>query len=48
MPKDEDYIGREHSRVKHFILERYLQAFANIIGSAWKTISYVDCFATSQ
>jgi three-Cys-motif partner protein len=45
MPKDEDYFGREQSQVKHFILQRYLSAFANIIGSVWSTISYVDCFS---
>lgn len=45
MPKDEDYLGREQSQVKHFILQRYLSAFANIIGSVWNTINYVDSFS---
>lgn len=45
MSRDEDYIGREQSQVKHYILEKYLQRFAHIIGSWSDTITYVDCFS---
>lgn len=39
------YEGREQTEVKHKILERYLSAFAPIVG-AWKSdIAYVDCLA---
>jgi three-Cys-motif partner protein len=39
------YGGREQSRVKHLILQRYLLRFALIIGRKWKSITYVDCFS---
>lgn len=39
------YAGREQSQVKHLILKRYLQRFAQIIGQKWNSITYVDCFA---
>ena len=39
------YIGREQTLIKHFILRKYLEPFAYIIGSSWDTITYVDCFA---
>lgn len=41
------YAGREHSWIKHQLLERYLGALLSIIGVAGKTraITYVDCFA---
>lgn len=39
------YVGREQTQVKHFILEKYLERFAIIVGSAYDTITYVDCFA---
>jgi three-Cys-motif partner protein len=42
---DEHYYDREQSQVKHRILERYLQAFAPIIGSRYHEIVYVDCMA---
>jgi three-Cys-motif partner protein len=42
---NEYYFDREQSAVKHRILKRYLQAFAPIIGSAYKEIVYVDCLA---
>ncbi len=45
MVRDEDYVGREQSRVKHEILRRYLGRFAHIIGTKWETINYVDCFS---
>lgn len=40
-----DYEGREQSKVKHFILRKYLQRFAYIIGSFKDVITYVDCFS---
>ena len=39
------YTGREQTLVKHFILRKYLERFAHIIGGHWDTITYVDCFA---
>lgn len=39
------YTGREQTLVKHFILRKYLERFAHIIGSYWDAITYVDCFA---
>ena len=42
---DEYYRGREQTKVKHYILEHYLERFAHIIGSRWNTITYVDCFS---
>jgi len=39
------YHDREQSQVKHRVLQRYLQAFAPIIGSAYDEIVYVDCMA---
>jgi three-Cys-motif partner protein len=39
------YIDREQTRVKHIILENYLERFAIIVGSRWDTITYVDCFS---
>ncbi len=39
------YIGREQTRVKHLILQKYLERFAHIIGSRWLTLTYVDCFS---
>lgn len=42
---DDFYHDREQSQVKHRVLQRYLQAFAPIIGSAYDEIVYVDCMA---
>src|SRR5712671_7443429 len=39
------YAGREQTLVKHFILEKYLERFAHIVGSHWDVLSYVDCFS---
>jgi three-Cys-motif partner protein len=39
------YAGREQTLVKHFILQRYLERFAYIVGSYWDTLTYVDCFS---
>jgi three-Cys-motif partner protein len=40
-----NYVGREQTGVKHFILSEYLQRFGMIIGSWASTITYVDCFS---
>src|SRR5271166_1740692 len=45
MSKQGNYEGREQSLVKHFILSKYLEQFALIVGFHWKCISYIDCFA---
>jgi three-Cys-motif partner protein len=42
---NEFYYDREQTQVKHRVLERYLQAFAPIIGSRYDEIVYVDCMA---
>ena len=39
------YDGREQSWVKHFILRKYLERFAHIVGSKWSPITYVDGFS---
>ncbi len=39
------YEGREQTEVKHRILERYLSAFAPIVGTWANDIAYVDCLA---
>lgn len=45
MSNDERYFGREQTQVKHFILQKYLQRFAHIVGFHRDTITYVDCFS---
>ncbi|HJT78372.1 MAG TPA: three-Cys-motif partner protein TcmP, partial [Gemmataceae bacterium] len=45
MSEQELYSGREQTQIKHFILRKYLERFAHIIGSRWNTITYVDCFS---
>jgi three-Cys-motif partner protein len=45
MSQEDFYEGREQTLVKHFILKKYLERFAIIIGSHWQTITYVDCFS---
>ncbi len=45
MREPNPYIGREQTLVKHFILRKYLERFAIIVGSGWNTITYVDCFS---
>lgn len=39
------YVSREQTKIKHLILQKYLQRFAMIIGFKWDTITYVDCFS---
>ena len=41
---EELYNEREQSYIKHIILESYLGRFAHIIGSFYKSITYVDTF----
>jgi three-Cys-motif partner protein len=45
MSEQDLYGGREQTQIKHFILRKYLERFAHIIGSRWNTITYVDCFS---
>jgi len=40
-----NYVGREQTGVKHFILSEYLQRFGMIIGKWASAITYVDCFS---
>src|SRR5579864_4044295 len=39
------YSGREQTLVKHFILRKYLERFAHIVGTFADSITYVDCFS---
>lgn len=39
------YRDREQTQVKHFILRKYLERFAHIVGSFADAITYVDCFS---
>jgi len=41
----EKWVYREHTRVKHEILEKYLRGWVPILGSAHKRICYFDGFA---
>lgn len=48
MLKDSDldkWIYREHTRVKHILLEKYLKAWITILGSSFRHICYFDGFA---
>lgn len=45
MTTEEFYTGREQTLVKHYILEKYVERFAHIIGSFCDAITYVDCFS---
>ncbi|HSU56664.1 MAG TPA: three-Cys-motif partner protein TcmP, partial [Candidatus Dormibacteraeota bacterium] len=45
MSGGELYAGREQTLVKHFILQKYLERFAFIVGSYWDVLTYVDCFS---
>jgi three-Cys-motif partner protein len=42
---DAAYEGREHSRVKHLLLEAYLTRLLMIVGQKFDKIAYVDGFA---
>ncbi len=39
------YLEREQTLVKHFILQKYLERFAHIVGTFADAITYVDCFS---
>ena len=41
MSNGELYAGREQTLVKHFILQKYLERFAYIVGSHWDALTYV-------
>lgn len=41
----EDYKGKEHSFIKHKLLETYIQRLFMIIGQSESRIRFVDCFA---
>jgi three-Cys-motif partner protein len=45
MSEAELYREREQTLVKHFILQKYLERFAHIVGSFADSITYVDCFS---
>lgn len=47
MPKDfSNYEGgREHTYVKHYLLEKYLSRWGYKIGSTWDTLVFIDGFA---
>ena len=45
MSEGELYAGREQTLVKHFVLQKYLERFARIVGTQWDGITYVDCFS---
>jgi three-Cys-motif partner protein len=39
------YRGREHARVKHYLLTTYLERFLMILGQSQERLAYVDAFA---
>jgi three-Cys-motif partner protein len=45
MEESDYYKGREHSGIKHYLLESYLETLFMIIGQHEKRISYIDCFS---
>lgn len=45
LDNNEHYKGREHSGIKHLLLESYLGMLFMIIGQHEKRIAYVDCFS---
>ena len=45
MTNQKDYQGREQAKVKHHLLETYIERLFMIIGQHQKIIRYVDCFA---
>jgi three-Cys-motif partner protein len=42
---NDEYSEREQSGLKHFVLQKYLEAATRIIGSSWSGFSYIDCCA---
>jgi three-Cys-motif partner protein len=45
MQESDHYKGREHSGIKHYLLESYLEKLFMIIGQHERRICYVDCFS---
>jgi three-Cys-motif partner protein len=45
MTDEELYAGREQTLIKHYILEKYLEKFALIVGSWADAITYIDGFS---
>jgi three-Cys-motif partner protein len=45
MQDSDHYKGREHSGIKHFLLESYLEQLFMIIGQHERRICYIDCFS---
>ena len=45
MQDSDHYKGREHSRIKHNLLESYLEILFMIIGLYEQRICYIDCFS---
>ena len=45
MEESDHYKGREHSGVKHSLLESYLEMLFMIIGQHERRICYIDCFS---
>ncbi len=45
MQESKHYKGREHSGIKHFLLESYLKKLFMIIGQTQRQICYIDCFS---
>ena len=45
MEESDHYKGREHSGIKHYLLESYLEKLFMIIGQHEKRICYIDCFS---
>jgi three-Cys-motif partner protein len=49
MEMPSEYIGREHTWLKHRVLQLYLEAWAHKLGSVGRKrnvrLWYVDCFA---
>jgi len=45
MEESDHYKGREHSGVKHYLLESYLEKLFMIIGQHERRICYIDCFS---
>jgi three-Cys-motif partner protein len=45
MQESDQYKGREHSGVKHYLLENYLERLFMIIGQHERRICYIDCFS---
>lgn len=41
----EKWIYKEHTKVKHEILAKYLSCWIRILGSSYKRVCYFDCFA---